>query len=53
MVGKDLAAALIAKRPISPNEMISFDYDTTEDDLRGDRGGFICYCGASSCRGQV
>ena len=53
VVGKDLAAALIARLPIAPNEMISFYYDTTEDDLRGDRGGFICYCGAANCRGEV
>ena len=33
--------------------MISFDYDTTEDDLRADRGGFECGCGAGNCRGQI
>ena len=32
---------------------ITFDYDTTDDDLRGDRGGFECHCGAANCRGMV
>ena len=32
---------------------ITFDYDTTDDDLRGDRGGFDCRCGAPTCRGQI
>jgi len=53
LVGKDLAAGLLAVRDISPGDVISFDYDTTEDDLRGDRGGFECICGAANCRGQV
>jgi len=53
VVGKDLAAALVARRQIEPGESITFDYDTTEDDLRGDRGGFDCECGAAICRGVI
>ena len=34
-------------------EAINFDYDETEDDLRGERGGFECHCGTQSCRGQI
>ena len=34
-------------------EGVTFDYDTTEEDLRGDRGGFECHCGAANCRGMV
>lgn len=52
-IGSDLAAGLIANKDIAAGEIISFDYDTTEDDLRGDRGGFVCNCGAPSCRGEI
>ena len=51
--GEDLSAGLLATRDIGENEPITFDYDTTEDDLRGDRGGFECHCGAANCRGVV
>lgn len=50
VVGNDLAVGLVAKRPIAAGESITFDYDTTEDDLRGARGGFACECGTSNCR---
>ena len=50
IIGSDLACGLIASRDISAGESINFDYDTTEDDLRGDRGGFECHCGVPSCR---
>jgi hypothetical protein len=53
LIGSDLTAALIATRDIAEGEAIHFDYDMTEDDLRGDRGGFECHCGAPSCRGMV
>ena len=49
-MGSDLAAGLVARRPIAPGEGVTFDYDTTEEDLRGDRGGFECHCGTPSCR---
>jgi len=52
-VGSDLAAGLVARRPIAPGEGVTFDYDTTEADLRGERGGFECHCGAANCRGMV
>lgn len=52
-MGSDLAAGLVALRPIAPGEGVTFDYDTTEEDLRGDRGGFECHCGAANCRGKV
>ena len=50
VLGKDLACGLIANRQIEADESINFDYDTTEDDLTGDRGGFECHCGVPSCR---
>ncbi|KAL1523733.1 hypothetical protein AB1Y20_018662 [Prymnesium parvum] len=53
VIGKDLAAALVATRQIAADEMINFDYDTTEDDLRGERGGFVCHCNSANCRGEV
>ena len=43
----------ISRLSISPGTSITFDYDTTDDDLRGDRGGFDCRCGAPTCRGQI
>ena len=49
-IGRDLACGLVALRDIAAGEPINFDYDTTEDDLRGDRGGFECHCGTPSCR---
>ena len=52
-IGAELAAGLVARRPIAAGERITFDYDTTEEDLRGDRGGFKCHCGAAVCRGEV
>ena len=53
VIGADLAAGLVARRPIPAGSSITFDYDTTEEDLRGDRGGFTCHCGAANCRGEV
>lgn len=53
VVGEDLAVGLVANRPIATGESITFDYDTTEDDLRGTRGGFACVCGSSHCRKLV
>lgn len=50
VLGADLAVGLVATRPIAAGESVTFDYDTTEDDLRGDRGGFACECGAHNCR---
>ena len=49
----DLACGLIASRDIAAGESIHFDYDETEDDLRGDRGGFECHCGAPTCRKYI
>lgn len=53
VVGEDLAVGLVARRPIRAGESLTFDYDTTEDDLRGVRGGFACECGAPCCRRVV
>lgn len=53
VLGKNLSVGLVAKRDIAANEMICFDYDTTEDDLRGERGGFVCHCRAGNCRGMI
>ena len=50
IIGDDLACGLVALRDIEAGESINFDYDTTEDDLTGDRGGFECHCGAPACR---
>jgi len=52
-IGPDMAAGLVATRDIAEGEAINFDYDETEDDLRGDRGGFECHCGAAKCRGEI
>lgn len=52
-VGDDLACGLVALRPIQQGEPINFDYDETEDDLRGERGGFECHCGAPGCRRMI
>jgi hypothetical protein len=49
-IGDDFACGLIALREIEAGESINFDYDMTEDDLTGDRGGFECHCGAPTCR---
>merc|ERR1719152_960458 len=53
VIGTDLACGLLASRDIAVGESVTFDYDATEDDLRGDRGGFECHCGAPSCRKYV
>ena len=60
VIGQDLTMGLVASRAIGAGEMISFDYEETEDDLydysaKGgvDRGGFECNCGAERCRGKV
>jgi len=53
VIGRDLTAGLVATKPIAEGEAINFDYDETEDDLRGERGGFECHCGTQSCRGQI
>jgi len=53
VIGKDLTAGLVANRPIPAGASITFDYDTTEDDLRGDRAGFECQCGSYNCRKVV
>lgn len=53
VIGSDLACGLIASRDIPAGESINFDYDDTEDDLRGDRGGFECHCGATLCRKEI
>ena len=50
VIGPELAAALVARRGIAPGEAVTFDYDETEDDLRGSRGAFECACGSKSCR---
>ena len=52
-MGPDQAAGLVALRPLAAGETVTFDYDTTEEDLRGERGGFECHCGAANCRGEV
>jgi len=52
-VGDDLAVALVALKPIRAGDGVSFDYDSTEDDLREHKGGFACECGATRCRGMV
>jgi len=53
VIGRDLTAGLFATRAIAEGDAITFDYDETEDDLRGERGGFDCHCGTASCRGQI
>jgi len=52
-IGEDLTAGLVALRSIEEGEAIHFDYDATEDNLRGECGGFECHCGAPSCRGHI
>lgn len=52
-VASDLTVAIVAKRDIRSGESVTFDYDSTEDDLRDARGGFECNCGAAACRGMV
>lgn len=53
LIGSDLTAGLVALKPIAAGDSVSFDYDSTEDDLREGKGGFACHCGAPSCRGEV
>lgn len=53
LIGKDLTAGLVALKPILSGESVCFDYDSTEDDLRDEKGGFSCHCGARNCRGEV
>jgi len=52
-IGADLTAGLVATKPIRAGDSVSFDYDSTEDDLRDEKGGFACHCGALKCRGEV
>jgi SET domain-containing protein len=42
---------LVARRDIRPEEEITWDYSTAIDEA--DFAGFVCSCGAGSCRGQV
>ena len=53
VVGPDLCVGFVARRPLAAGESLTFDYDSTEDDLTGDRGGFECFCGAPLCRGLI
>ncbi|KAJ1626094.1 hypothetical protein T492DRAFT_1035027 [Pavlovales sp. CCMP2436] len=53
VIGTDMTAALVATRPIAKGDSVCFDYDSTEDDLRDEKGGFSCHCGAPRCRGEV
>jgi SAM-dependent methyltransferase len=41
---------LVARRPITAGEEVTFDYNTTETEVTG---GFECQCGSSACRGVV
>merc|ERR1719238_569429 len=54
VIGKDLAAGLVAKYPLTPGDAITFDYDQTEDDLRDlrEKGG-VDRGGAEMCRGEI
>lgn len=40
----------VALRDIKSGEEITFDYDTTEDEIAKK---FTCLCGSSNCRGEV
>lgn len=47
----DVAArTFVANRPIAAGELITMDYETTEDELYR---AFHCKCGAPSCRGYI
>ena len=48
-VGGYVRNAVFAKRDISPNEFLSYDYRF--DTRQGDR--FVCRCGARNCRGTM
>lgn len=41
---------LHALRPIRPGDLLTIDYDATEDELFAP---FACRCGAASCRGVI
>ena len=42
---------LVARRAISPDEEITWDYSSAIDEE--DFPGFPCYCGSTACRGTV
>jgi hypothetical protein len=42
--------ALVARRPIAPGEIITFDYLSTETAIAAP---FLCHCGAAQCRGWI
>ena len=47
----DVAArTFTANRPIAAGDLITMDYDTTEDELFR---AFHCHCGAKQCRGRI
>jgi tyrocidine synthetase-3 len=39
-----------ATKPIQPNDLLTMDYETTEDELYRQ---FHCQCKASNCRGHI
>ena len=41
---------LIALKPIFKGEEITFDYETTEDEIAAP---FHCSCGSTNCRGKI
>jgi len=44
------AATIVARRPISPGEILTFDYATTDGSTYDE---FACACAAANCRGAV
>lgn len=44
---------LTANRDIHPGDIISIDYEQTEEDLVEMGGAFDCKCAAANCRGRI
>lgn len=44
---------LVARTDIKAGEELSFDYNTTEEDLVAQGCAFQCRCGAANCRGEI
>lgn len=44
---------LIASRAIARGEELTWDYETTEEDMVATGSDFKCSCGAAACRGHI
>eukprot|EP00930_Biecheleria_cincta_P035550 TRINITY_DN2444_c0_g1_i3.p1 TRINITY_DN2444_c0_g1~~TRINITY_DN2444_c0_g1_i3.p1 ORF type:complete len:975 (+),score=145.44 TRINITY_DN2444_c0_g1_i3:26-2950(+) len=53
MVLADFSVNMVALRDINPFEMLTWDYDTTEEDMLAFGGEFECACGHSNCRKMI